>query len=75
MTDAIKKIMSQIFEVDQASIIAESSPETIDRWDSLKHMQLVLALEEEFGFQFPDEMIADLIRFDVIEKSVWELTR
>lgn len=75
MTDAIKKIMAQIFEVDEASINAASSPETIDRWDSLKHMQLILALEEEFGFQFPDEAISELLSFDVIERSVKELAK
>jgi acyl carrier protein len=75
MTDAIKQIMAQIFEISAASIDADSSPETIDRWDSLKHMQLILALEEEFNFQFPDDAISELISFDVITKFVKEYAK
>ena len=29
-------------------------------WDSLKHMQLVFAVEEKFGVQFPEEAIPQL---------------
>ena len=36
---------------------ADSSPETVESWDSTQHLNFVLALEEKFGFQFsPEEM-------------------
>jgi acyl carrier protein len=35
----------------------ESSPESIDSWDSTQHLNFVLALEEKFGLQLsPEEM-------------------
>ncbi len=74
MTEAIKRIMSQIFGVDPGIIVAESSPETIERWDSLKHMQLIMALEDELNIQFPDEVIPELLSFKVIETTVRDLT-
>jgi len=41
----------------QADVTPESSPETIESWDSVQHLNLVLALEEEYGFEFlPEEM-------------------
>jgi acyl carrier protein len=41
----------------QADVTADSSPETVGSWDSVQHLNLVLALEEEYGFQFsPEEM-------------------
>jgi acyl carrier protein len=73
MTDSIRKVMSQIFEIDPGSINAESSPETIERWDSLKHMQLVLALEDELGIRFSDDVIPDLVSFALIEKAIGEI--
>ena len=35
----------------------QSSPETIPTWDSLQHLNLVLALEQEFRIQFTPEEI------------------
>jgi acyl carrier protein len=35
----------------------DSSPEKIESWDSLNHLNLVLALEQEFSVKFtPDEI-------------------
>lgn len=72
MKDRIKRVMSQIFAVDTESITMDSSPETIERWDSLKHMQLIMALEDEFGFQFPDDVIPELVSFAAICDAVGE---
>lgn len=73
MTETIKRVMSQILGVDPGSINAESSPATIERWDSLKHMQLVMALEDELNIQFADEVIPELLSFQTIETTVREL--
>lgn len=66
MGDMIKTIMAQVFQIDAASIAADTSPESVERWDSLKHMQLIMALEDEFGIQFPDELIPELLSYAVI---------
>ena len=54
MDDRIKNVMSAVFEVSPYQINYESSPDTIETWDSLKHMNLIIALEEEFKIQFTD---------------------
>jgi acyl carrier protein len=74
MTEVIKRVMSQILGVEASDIVADSSPETIERWDSLKHMQLIMALEDELGIQFPDEVIPELINFATIETTTKELS-
>ena len=36
---------------------ADSSPATVEAWDSVRHLNLMLALEGEYGFEFsPEEM-------------------
>ena len=40
-----------------AQITAESSPETIETWDSVQHLNLVLALEQELGVSIEPEEI------------------
>ena len=46
------EIASDIFETD---VNADSSPETVENWDSVHNLNLVLALEEEYGLQFAPE--------------------
>jgi acyl carrier protein len=70
MSDAIKEIMAQVLQIDVASINEGTSTDSVERWDSLRHMQLILALEEEFGIQFPDEMIPDLLNYAALEAAV-----
>ena len=38
----------------------ESSPETLENWDSLRHIKLILAIEESLGVQFSDEDIVSI---------------
>ena len=60
MEDKIKKILAMIFEVDPVTINEETSPATVPEWDSLNHMKLVFAIEEEFEVEFSDEQIIQL---------------
>ena len=46
--------MSVVFEIPVKQIDDELSPDTLKSWDSLKHMNLVAALEEEFNVEFSD---------------------
>jgi len=66
MEDRIKKVMSDVFNVDVSLINNESSPDNIGNWDSLKHMNLIVALEEEFEIEFDDEEIVDSMNFALI---------
>ena len=55
--EQVRGIASDLFAIPPDRITAESSPESIESWDSTQHLNLVLALEERFGFQLsPEEM-------------------
>jgi acyl carrier protein len=66
MENRIKKIMSNVFNINVDSINNESSPDNIENWDSLKHMNLIIALEEEFEIEFSDEEIIDSMNYALI---------
>ena len=70
--DKIKNVMSTIFNVDKSAINNASSPETIEAWDSLQHMNLIVALEEEFGIVFNDDQISTMIDFKSVSEAVNE---
>jgi acyl carrier protein len=55
--ERVRGIASDVLQVAPGSLSAESSPQTVESWDSVQHLNLVLALEEQFAVQFePDEM-------------------
>ena len=53
-------VLSSMLNMPRETLSRASSRETVDAWDSLKHMHLVLALEDEFGIEFDDAQVSDL---------------
>lgn len=66
MEERVKKIMAEILGIEEESISSETTPDTVKEWDSLKHMQLILALEEEFSVEIPDDFIDKMLNIDMI---------
>ncbi len=62
----IRGIFSDIFQVPLEEVTAQSSPDTIPNWDSLQHLNLVLALEQEFHTQFTPEEIEQLLSVELV---------
>ena len=70
--DRIKNVMSAVFEIPEGIIQDDSSPDTIESWDSLKHMNLIIALEEEFDCKFSDSETIELLNFKLISTILSE---
>jgi acyl carrier protein len=66
MDERIKAVMANVFNVAMADLNDNSSPEQIDTWDSLTHMNLMVALEEEFEVKFDDDHILQINDFGSI---------
>ena len=66
MEEKLKKIMTSVFEVPVEEINENSSPDSIENWDSLRLLNLVSALEEEFEVEFEDEEIAEMISYKLV---------
>ncbi|UCC95306.1 MAG: acyl carrier protein [Candidatus Omnitrophota bacterium] len=70
MEKGIKKVMSAVFGIDESAIDEATSPDIIETWDSLRHMTLIIALEEEFSIQFDDAEIAEMINLQRIRTAI-----
>jgi len=68
----LKNIMAVVFDVDESIITEESSTDNVESWDSLRHINLVVALEQEFGVVFPDEEISFLTSFSLLQVAISE---
>ncbi len=63
----LQEILSRVFNVSSAEITENASPDTIENWDSLRHMSLVLALEEEFNIEFTDDQVVEILSYKLIK--------
>jgi acyl carrier protein len=68
--DRIKCVMSAVLEISADEINDESSPNSIESWDSLKYINLIVALEEEFEIEFTDNEISEMINFSLIKEII-----
>ena len=64
--ELVKKVMASVLEIDAAEINDDSSMDTITNWDSLRQMNLVLALEESFAVSIPDEDVANATSYKLL---------
>ena len=69
MRKEVLEVVSQIMNVPIDQLDDDTSPGTISVWDSLKHMNLILALEEKFAVTFSDDEIINMLSV----KSIVEL--
>jgi acyl carrier protein len=65
--EKVKRVMAATFHVPAEQIPDDATPENVKGWDSLGHIELMLALEMEFGVPLPTEKIIDLVNLDAIE--------
>lgn len=55
--EQVRSIASDVFGLPLDTITHDSSPESVESWDSTQHLTFILALEETFGVQLSPEEI------------------
>lgn len=58
--DRVIAIAAAVLKVPPASLSPQSSPDDVATWDSMHHLQIILALEESFGTKFSAQQIDQL---------------
>lgn len=66
----VQRILADILSVPKEEITTESSPETIETWDSIQHLNWVLAVEQEFAVRFKPEEIEKLTSVKVMVETL-----
>jgi acyl carrier protein len=64
--DRVYRLVASVLGVPASTLDDNTSPDTVPTWDSMQHLQLVLALEEEFDVRFEVEEIEAMQRVGVI---------
>ncbi len=72
MQDRVLEVCAQVFGVPASSLTDDSSPDDIAGWDSLSHVQLIVALEEAFAVTLTPDDAMDMLSVRLIKLVLTE---
>lgn len=62
----VQRIIADLFNLMPDAVSPSSSPDTIEAWDSLQQLNIIVALEQEFGLQFDPEDVEQMKTVELI---------
>lgn len=71
----VEGIIGDVLDVPVEKITDETSPDTLDRWDSLQHLNIIMALEEAFSVSFTTDEITQMLSVGLIKIILRERSR
>jgi acyl carrier protein len=63
----LKNTVAGVLGVSPDDINDDSSMDNLHEWDSVKHLNLVLAIEEVFGVSMTEEQSLEMLSFPLIK--------
>jgi acyl carrier protein len=66
MNEKVKSIMANVFRTDIENITEDLKQKDVTFWDSLRHLNLIVELEENFEISFEPEEIAEMTTFKLV---------
>ena len=66
----LKSIVATVMGIPESMISKDLSPDLLEKWDSLRHMNLVTAVEEEFNIVFEYDEIVQVMEYRILEEIV-----
>jgi len=66
----IREIFSSTMSLNIETLGNNVSPSNLEAWDSLRHMRLLLALEQNFSISFDDEEIFEMVNLEKITQII-----
>ena len=67
MRESIKRVMASTLGVPAEEIPDDATINEFSQWDSLGHLELMLALEMEFSVYVSTNMMVELVSLEAIE--------
>jgi acyl carrier protein len=70
VTARIRSVIAATFGVAPSRITDATSSDTVEAWDSMNHIHLMVALEAEFGVSFEPEQAVELTSVRAIAQAL-----
>jgi len=65
--DKLKQVLADVFGINVKTIDDTTSVDTVVEWDSLRHLNLVLALEQQFNIVLSGEQTVQILSYPLIK--------
>jgi len=69
---SLKQILATVLKVPVGNIDGGTNMDTVESWDSLNHMNLILALEDAYSVRIPDDEATNITSYPLIKLVVNE---
>ena len=69
----LRQIFSDLVDEPCEAISYETSPDNLEKWDSLVQINLIASVEEEFGIVIPPEQQLDMLTFELVGDVLGDL--
>ncbi len=70
--DKLYRVLSQVLGVPADQLSDESSPDTLPNWDSMTHLNMIVALEAEFAISLSPEQAMEMLSVKLIRMILQE---
>lgn len=72
MSQAVERLVSDTFGLERSKITEELTPDNVDGWDSMNHLKLISAIENEYGIRLSMSEIQSMLSVGKIKAVVAE---
>jgi len=72
MDNQINKLVTELFRMQSGEITDNLSMKDTDVWDSLKHMELIVSIEQEFKIELTFDEIVAMQNVGEIKRIVYD---
>ena len=59
--EKVIQVVVNIFQVSPDKISTKTTSDDIEKWDSLNHINMILALEQELGIRYDQEQVVSML--------------
>ncbi len=70
--ERLSKVFATVFDNDSIEITPELTADDVDEWDSLSYINLMIAIELEFGIEFDQSEIQNFANVGELMASIEE---
>jgi acyl carrier protein len=66
----VNAIVAEVFEIPVGQINKQTTMENVDTWDSLRHMEMIVAIERRFNVEFEAEEALEMTSVEAINRML-----
>ncbi len=71
INERLENLLKETFQIERINL--ESSMDDIPEWDSFKHIELIIAIEEKFKIQLEYTDTTEMVSIPIIKSKILKL--